>query len=74
MAQEIHIRLDLSVDEFRRYYAGAARAIQVRSLDGRIVRFPADVMREHVEHDGIHGEFRLLFDDHFKLIECLRVS
>ena len=74
MTQEIHIRLDLSTEEFRHYYAGAARAIQVRSLDGRVVRFPAEAMRAYVQHDGIHGQFRLVFDDDFKLIKCSRIN
>ena len=74
MAQEIHIRLDLSAEEFRQYYTGVARAIQVRSQDGRIVRFPAEAMRAYVQHDGVHGEFHLVFDDNFKLTKCSRVG
>ena len=74
MAQKIRIRLDLSPEEYQRFYAGAARAIQATSLDGRVVRFPATSVRPWVQHDGIHGFFLLIFDDNFKLLDCQRID
>ena len=51
---EFEFNLNLSAEEFLNYYTGAANAIQVRSLCGKIIQFPAEKMREFVLADGIN--------------------
>lgn len=46
----------------RRYYAGRARQVAAIDEAGRSVRFPAEILRRHVGHDGVHGRFRIEFD------------
>lgn len=59
----VTFRLELSEQEFLRYYAGQARDVVVRAEDGRRVRFPARLLRGFVTYSGIRGRFRLLYDD-----------
>lgn len=72
--QTIAFRLHVSADQYKSYYQGQVQMIQVRSNDGRQVRFPASAMRQFVTTDGIHGDFELKFDENNKLIEVVRVS
>ena len=74
MSQEIHIRLDISAEQYRRVYAGSARFVHAQSLDGRTVKFPAEVLRPHVTHDGIHGVFALQHDNNNRFIGIRRVA
>jgi hypothetical protein len=56
------VDLDLSPDALKHVYRGDAREVVARSRDGRIVRFPASILKPYVEHDGVHGSFRIFFD------------
>ncbi|MCV6615949.1 MAG: DUF2835 domain-containing protein, partial [Cellvibrionaceae bacterium] len=38
-----------------------------RSRDGRRVRFPVSVLRQFVTREGVHGSFRIVFDQNHKL-------
>jgi hypothetical protein len=65
------MQLHISPDEFQRLYEGTAKAVSARSIDGRRVRFPANVLRPFVTHIGISGLFRIQFsdDNRFQQIE-----
>jgi len=43
------------------------REVQARSTDGRSIRFPANILRPFVTQAGIHGAFRIRYDDKGKL-------
>ncbi|MCC6207228.1 MAG: DUF2835 domain-containing protein [Gammaproteobacteria bacterium] len=73
-AGEITFTLNISPDEYLRYYQGAARHVVVRGRDGRTVQFPAGLLRGFVSHDGVHGEFRLRFDASNKLVSLDRIG
>ena len=72
--QEIHFRLSLTAAEFLAFYAGAAREVVAKAFDGRVVRFPASVLRPHVLHDGVHGVFALRYDARNKFTELVRIA
>lgn len=72
--QEIRFRLSLTAAEFLAFYQGAAREVVAQALDGRMVRFPAAVLRPFVAHDGVRGVFALRFDEHNKFKEMVRVG
>lgn len=72
MASTIRFSLNLSSDQYLRYYRGAARAVQVRAEDGRMVRFPAAALRPFVTHDGVQGEFELILGEDDRLLELRR--
>ncbi len=57
------MQLRISSDEFQRLYEGTAKEVSARSIDGRRVRFPANILRPFVTHVGIMGIFRIHFSD-----------
>lgn len=57
------VRLHILPEEFQRLYAGAAKEVSARSLDGLRVRFPANILRPYITHAGISGTFAIHFSD-----------
>jgi len=60
---EIRFKIDISSEEYKAYYAGVARNVIVRSLDGKVVQFPANVLRPYLSHTGVKGLFALEYDE-----------
>lgn len=73
-SHKVRFNLHLSPDDFAAYYKGYAKNVQVRAVDGREVRFPADVLRKFVTTYGIHGTFELEFDANNKLVDLRRID
>ncbi|MEE4296773.1 MAG: DUF2835 domain-containing protein [Wenzhouxiangella sp.] len=71
---EYYFSLSISRDEYLRYYQGQAEAVVVTDSQGRNIRFPANALRSHVQHTGIHGRFRLVTDDLNRLQRLERIS
>lgn len=69
--RHIDVHLVLRPDQVLHYYSGAAGAVLARSLDGRTVSFPADVLPRLVTEQGVNGVYRLVFDDDNRLREVL---
>jgi hypothetical protein len=67
----IQVDIYISADEYVRSYAGTAKDVITRAHDGRNVRFPANILRPFVTHDGIKGRFHIYFtpDNKFERIE-----
>ena len=51
-----------------------ARDVVAKSVDGRTVRFPANVLRPFVTPDGVAGAFVLVYDEKNKFVEMRRVG
>ncbi len=53
------------------YYRGAVRNVQVKAEEGVSVRFPAQILRPYLTHEGIVGRFVLRYgaDNRFIAIE-----
>ena len=66
--------LSIPADRFAAYYRGRVRQVQVRSGDGRLVRFPARALQPFLSHTGIEGEFELTFDQDNRLVALRRVD
>lgn len=64
--------LNISPEQYKAYYSGQIRAIQVQSHDGKQVRFPASAIRQFVTAEGVQGEFELQVDSNHKLIGISR--
>lgn len=60
--------LNIPPEQYQAYYSGQVRTIQVRSHDGKQVRFPASAIRQFVTAEGVRGEFELQVDGNHKLI------
>ncbi len=70
----ITFSLDLSTGQCEKYYAGQVRYVQVRSDDGRQVRFPARALLPYIGHDGVYGRFVLRLDARNRLIALDRLT
>jgi hypothetical protein len=70
---EVRFRLNLTAEQYLKYYEGNVDAVQVVSDDGRQIRFPAAVLRPYLTHAGISGYFVIHFDEQhrFRTIEKL---
>lgn len=58
----IFVDLWLTPEQYHHYYSGDVRYVQATAIDGRQIRFPANILRQVVTHDGIHGRFAIDFD------------
>jgi hypothetical protein len=74
MASKIRFSLDLSSDEYLRYYRGSAQSVLVQAEDGRRVRLPAANLRPFLLADGIRGRFELSLNDNNSLLNIRRLS
>jgi len=56
------VNLSIAADEYQRMYAGSVSHVAAVSVDGRRVRFPANILRPFVTLEGIQGRFIIRFD------------
>ncbi len=59
---EVVIKICVPADEYIKVYRGSARTVLCETLDGRRVRFPADILQKFVTRSGVEGQFRIIFD------------
>ena len=59
----IYVQLNIPPEQFQRLYEGVAKTVNTRSIDGRSVRFPANILRPYVTHAGVVGTFAIHFSD-----------
>lgn len=71
---EFVFMLNISADQYLRYYQGAAKYIVARSHDGQTIRFPAAMLRRFVTREGVHGEFRLRYDRNYRMVSLDRLT
>lgn len=72
--RRLRLTLHIPADVIHSYYNGAAREVVGTTADGRVVRFPANILRPYVMHDGVHGEFEIEFDVNHKFVAIHRIS
>ncbi len=71
---QITFQLSISSDQFLAYYRGAAKNVSLTMSDGKVIHFPANILQPFVQHDGVHGQFIMRFDDRHKLIDIKRIA
>ncbi|GAB2892702.1 hypothetical protein GCM10027046_22000 [Uliginosibacterium flavum] len=59
-------RLDISPEQYLPYYRGRVTQVVIRLADGHTVSFPANLLRQFVQADGIRGDFTLSCDEQNK--------
>ncbi|MEK6686611.1 MAG: DUF2835 domain-containing protein [Pseudomonadota bacterium] len=74
MHQHIHVVLKIPAHKLLYYYEGEVDTVVVRATDGRVIRFPANILRTVVQSDGVQGTFELVFDEHHKFVSIARIS
>ena len=72
--KEVIFYLDISADEYLRYYRGTAQMVNVHAVDGRRISFPASRLIPFVSHDGVSGRFVLQFDDNNRFVAMKRLG
>ncbi len=66
--------INMPTETYRQYYKGQVNMVQVRSLDGQNLRFPAAVLRPYLGHAGISGLFELEFDENRRFVSLQRLA
>ena len=74
MAKGIPFSLNISYKTYYQVYAGNAKFVAATALDGRRIRFPAEVLKPYLTHDGIKGVFVIFFDDNHKFKALKKIS
>ena len=69
----VRVVLHIPAHEYQEFYSGTARHVAATASDGRTIRFPANILRPFINHDGIHGEFVIEFDDNNKFVAINRI-
>lgn len=72
--QGVVFSISISPDAYLHYYRGSAKNILVKAEDGRRIQFPANALQPFITADGIHGRFRLFFDNNHKILKIESVT
>lgn len=72
--QQIEVDISISPEEWIKLYRGQASEVHARARDGRSVRFPARILSRFFLRDGIHGSFRIRFDDQGRFRSIERIA
>jgi Protein of unknown function (DUF2835) len=70
--KRFEFHLDISAEKYLDYYRGALRHVVVSYPNGQVIQFPASLLTPFVMASGIHGEFVLTCDDHYKMARLCR--
>ena len=71
--QKMRFSLNISAEQYRSYYEGAAKFVRVQAEDGRSLKFPAAKLQQFITHEGIQGPFEIVFDEQHKLVSLKRI-
>lgn len=66
--------LQVSAEQYQRWYGGAAQNVMVTARDGRKVQFPARVLQPFVSHSGVRGTFAIYFDEDHRYKDIRRLN
>ena len=74
MLRKVIIDIAISNDEYRKLYAGVTHNAKVTARDGRVIQFPAAILRSFLTHTGIQGSFLIYFDENNKFVGIHRLN
>lgn len=69
----VFIPLSISAEEYLRVYQGSAKCVSALDTHGRRIRFPVNILQPYVTYDGVHGFFKITFDNNNKFARIERV-
>ncbi len=70
----LYLEIHVGPDDLLDYYRGEARTVHARATNGQTVNFPASAIQRYVTTEGVHGWFRLEFDEHHKFVRLERCA
>ena len=65
---DLVVNISLGPEKIAAYYRGEAPRVFARATNGQTVQFPTAVLHKFIATDGVHGRFRLVFDDQHKFV------
>jgi hypothetical protein len=65
---DLIIDLHISTEKMLAYYRGEVLTVRARATNGQTVQFPVSVLQKHISADGIHGRYRMEFDEQHKFV------
>ena len=71
--RKMRFSLQISAEKYQLYYRGSAKFVKVTATDGRTLKFPANALQKFVSHDGINGQFEIVFDENNRLLSLIRL-
>jgi len=71
--RSMNFSLSISQQQYQQYYSGKIKFVVVTADDGRRVKFPADILQKLVTREGVHGRFRIDFDEQHKFKRIVRL-
>jgi hypothetical protein len=72
--KEIIVSLRISAEDYLTVYQGQVKDVVATAEDGRIVRFPAAILKGMVGHEGIYGTFKIHFNSQNKFDGITRLK
>lgn len=69
----VYVPLQINADTLLLWYSGQAQVVEARALDGRVVHFPANILRPFVTRDGVKGLFKISYDERGKYLNIEQV-
>ncbi|WP_196140530.1 DUF2835 domain-containing protein [Aliikangiella sp. G2MR2-5] len=66
--------LNISSNEYLRYYKGEVKWVVVTARSGKKIKFPANLLSPFVTHNGINGAFTLRYTAEGKCISLVKNS
>lgn len=70
---ELIFNLHITPEQYQAYYQGSARTISVKTETGHSLKFPANAVQKFITHEGVHGRFKITFDENNKLVSVSRL-
>jgi hypothetical protein len=74
MHERLRVVLKIPAYQLLYYYEGEVDTVAARTTDGRIIHFPANILRSVVQSDGVYGTFELVFNEDHKFVSISRVT
>ncbi|WP_303722976.1 DUF2835 domain-containing protein [Malonomonas rubra] len=74
-ARQNHYRfsVQISQQQYMKYYQGVASTVQGYSENGQLLRFPASRLRPFLTHSGIQGRFQLTVSAENRFVEPIKL-
>lgn len=72
--RSVYVQLNIPADEFQLLYQGVAKSVNARSLDGRRINFPANILRPFVSHAGVVGTFAIHFSEENRFLSIEKID
>ena len=73
-SRRIVVVLNIPADKMHAYYSGAVHSVAATATDGRVIHFPANILRPFVGRNGVCGRFEIEFDPDNKFVAIHRMS